>query len=179
MSLLVARVQEWEAKGISIDTTKDLLKCYYSSITIVRLPRKEQYVLLDTQVKKLRARIISSTAISQYEKHKKSMLLNSEDLQFYLEKAFDHFAQGLNKPFNFVEVALQNNPIPRDLGQNIVKLAVMLRHFVNGLSIGELFASLAPMVASCIMLDIVRQRRIGKLRKSGRIPRLTPNRSDR
>jgi hypothetical protein len=158
---LVQKVTEWEAKGVSINTTKDLLKCYYASVTIVRLPRKEQYMLLDAQVRKLRERIIASTAISQYEKHKKSMLLNSEDLQFYLEAAFDHFARGLDKPFNFVEIALKNNPIPRDLGQNIVKLAVMIRDLPGRPSVQNIFLSLAPLVASCIMLDIVRERRMG------------------
>lgn len=160
---LVQKVTEWKAKGRSINTTKELLKCYYSSITVVRLPRKEHYILLNAQVRKLRERIISASAISQYEKHKKSMLLNSENLQFYLEAAFDHFSMGLDKPFNFVEVALKNNPIPQDLGQNIVKLAVVLRDLPSTPSVEEIFLSLAPMVASCIMLDIVRQLRMGIL----------------
>lgn len=89
------------------------------------------------------------------------MLSNSEDLQSYLQLAFDHFSQNLDEPFNFVEVALKINPIPSDFSGSIVKVAVTIKDHHPLWDVGETFETLTTMVASCIMLDIHRQRRLG------------------
>lgn len=90
------------------------------------------------------------------------MLLTSEELQPYLQKAFDHFSRDLDTPFDFVTASLVNNPIPSNFGGNILKLAVQIQkqggHGVDGASI---FKELSFMVASCIMLDSVRNRNLG------------------
>ena len=156
-----AQIQSWRDKGRSIRTTKDLLECYYSSITVVRIPAKGRYMLIDEQVAKLHMEIVVRCSQSHYTKRKVRMLFNSEDLQLYLQLAFDHFSLNLDEPFNFVKVALKISPIPSDFGGNILKLAVAIKDRHPTWKVAEIFEHLSLMVASCIMLDIHRHRRLG------------------
>jgi hypothetical protein len=88
------------------------------------------------------------------------MLSNDEKLQVYLQSAFDHFSQNLNKPFDFVKEAIKNNPIPRDFGGNIMKLAIAVKdhnRFIDQHDGPKIFRELSHMVASCLMLNSARQ----------------------
>lgn len=152
----------WRANGRVIHTTKDLLECYYSSVTVVRIPMKGRYMLIDQQVEKLHTEIMMKSNQSHYKKQKVRMLSNSDDLQLYLQLAFDHFAQDLDTPFDFVSVALKINPIPSDFGGNILKLAVSIRNRHPSWRVVDIFEQLSLVVASCIMLDIYRHRRLGQ-----------------
>ena len=148
--------------GRSINTTKDLLECYYSSVTVVRIPAKGRYMLIDQQVNKLHTEIVIKCNQSHYMKRKVRMLSNSDDLQLYLQLAFNHFSQDLEEPFNFIKVSLRINPIPSDFSGNILKLAVAIRDHHSTAKVAAIFAHLSLMVASCIMLDIHRHRRLGQ-----------------
>lgn len=159
---LQAQLAYLRAESRSIKTTKDLLECYYSSITVVRIPANGRYMLMDEQVAKLHTAIVVKCSQSHYVKRKVHMLSNSEDLQLYLHLAFDHFSQNLDEPFNFVKVALRINPIPSDFSGNILRLAVAIKDRHPFWTLAKIFEHLSPMVASCIMLDIGRQRRLGK-----------------
>ncbi|KAL8906193.1 MAG: hypothetical protein Q9171_006376 [Xanthocarpia ochracea] len=150
----------WRANGRVIHTTKDLLECYYSSVTVVRIPMKGRYMLIDQQVEKLHSQITLKGHQSHYKKRKVGMLSDSEDLQLYLQLAFDHFSQDLDTPFDFVSIALKINPIPSDFGGNILKLAVSIRNRHRSWRVVDIFEQLSLMVASCIMLDIHRHRRL-------------------
>ncbi|KAL8736431.1 MAG: hypothetical protein Q9166_000223 [cf. Caloplaca sp. 2 TL-2023] len=141
----------WRANGRNIHTTKDLLECYYSSVTVVRIPVKGRYMLIDQQVEKLHTQIMVKSNQSHYKKQKVRMLSNSEDLQLYLQLAFDHFSQDLDTPFDFVSVALKINPIPSDFGGNILKLAVSIKNRHQSWKVVDIFKQLSLMVASCIM----------------------------
>ena len=158
---LQAQLEFWRAKGCPIRTTKDLLECYYSSVTVVRIPTKGRYMLIDKQVAKLHTEIVVRCSQSHHKKRKVRMLSNSEDLQLYLQLAFDHFSLNLDEPFNFVKVALKVNPIPSDFGGNILKLAVAIKDHHPSWKVAKIFEHLSLMVASCIMLDIHRHRRLG------------------
>ena len=85
------------------------------------------------------------------------MLSNSEELNVYLQSAFDHFSQDLNTPFNFMDVAFRINPIPQDFGGNILKLAVAIMKSKRFTDPRIIFEKLSFMVASCILLDCERQ----------------------
>ena len=159
---LQAQLAYWRAEARSIKTTKDLLECYYSSITVVRIPAKGRYMLMDEQVAKLHTEIVVKCSQAHYKKKKVHMLSNSEDLQLYLQLAFDHFSRNLDEPFNFVKDALKVNPIPSDFGGNILKLAVAIKDHHPLWKLAKIFEHLSLMVASCIMLDIDRHRRLGK-----------------
>lgn len=90
------------------------------------------------------------------------MLLDAEDLQSYLQSAFDHFARSLDHPFDFVQASFSNSPIPLDFGGNILKLAInLMRVWKNRINIEFIFQELSYMVASCIMLDSARKKNLG------------------
>lgn len=145
----------WVGRGRRIRTMKDLLECYYSSITVVRIPGEGRYMMIDDQVKKLREVINRRSVESFNAKRRSRMLSNSENLNVYLQCAFDHFSQDLHTPFNFMDISFKINPIPLDFGGNILKLAVaMIAQFDDP---KRMFKELSNMVASCILLDCVRQ----------------------
>ncbi|KAL8916178.1 MAG: hypothetical protein Q9172_006425 [Xanthocarpia lactea] len=167
--ILQDHVAWWRANGRVVHTTKDLLECYYSSVTVVRIPMKGRYMLIDQQVEKLHTQIMMKGNQSHYKKRKVGMLSDSEDLQLYLQLAFDHFSQDLDTPFDFVSIALKINPIPSDFGGNILKLAVSIKNRYRSWRVVEIFEQLSLMVASCIMLDIHRHRRLGHQTAQGKV----------
>ncbi|KAJ8114147.1 hypothetical protein OPT61_g3904 [Boeremia exigua] len=145
----------WVGRGRRIRTMQDLLECFYSSITVVRIPGEGRYMMIDDQVKKLHEVITRRCSESFDAKKRSRMLSNSENLNVYLQCAFDHFSQDLHIPFNFMDVSFKINPIPLDFGGNILKLAVAMKsQFIDP---GKLFKDLSHMVASFILLDCVRQ----------------------
>jgi hypothetical protein len=145
----------WVGQGRSIQSMKDLLECYYSSITVVRIPGEGRYMMIDEQVKKLHGVIANRCTESFNAKRRCRMLSNSETLNVYLQCAFDHFAQDLHTPFNFMDVSFRINPIPLDFGGNILKLAVAMKARFDDPK--RIFKELSFMVSSCILLDCVRQ----------------------
>ncbi|KAF2758985.1 hypothetical protein EJ05DRAFT_499409 [Pseudovirgaria hyperparasitica] len=148
----------WSSQeGRRINTTKDLLECYYSSVTVVRIPVKGRYMKIDEQINKLHTTITERSAQSFRAKRSSRMLSNSEELNIYLQSAFDHFSNDLDTPFNFMDVAFKINPIPLDFGGNILKLAVAMRNSGKFEDPRQLFKDLSFMVASCILLDCSRQ----------------------
>jgi len=145
----------WAGQGWRIRTTKDLLERYYSSVTVVRIPRAGRYMMIDGQVEELHNVVTMKCADSLRAKRRSRILLNSETLNVYLQYAFDHFSQDLDTPFNFMDVSFKINPIPLDFGGNVLKLAVEMKAGYEDPR--ELFKALSQMVASCILLGCVRQ----------------------
>ena len=87
------------------------------------------------------------------------MLLDADELQPYLQFAFDHFACDLDNPFDFVQASFTHSPIPLDFGGNILKLAIRLMEvWENEIDGPTIFSELSYMVASCIMLDSARSK---------------------
>jgi hypothetical protein len=161
----------WVAQGKSITTMQDLLKCYYSSITVVRIPGDGRYMMINSQVQALHNTLSRRCKESFLAKRRSRMLSTSENLNIYLQSAFDHFSNDLDKPFNFMDVSFRINPIPQDFGGNILKLAVhMRRQFQKP---NDLFMHLSFMVASCILLDCVRHNIRGMSWKCAWAPFLT------
>ena len=156
----------WRQKGHKIHNMLDLFRCYYADICVIRIPTKGRYMLSDTQINKLHHRIIQNCDASFKAKNDAHMLSNADELNTYLQAGFDHFTTKEDEPFNFVEVALKNNPIPRDFGDHILGMAADARK-VTGIRDGPLlFLKLSFMVASCIFIDCIRQRRPGKISNS-------------
>jgi hypothetical protein len=110
---------------------------------------------IDDQVGKLRTVLQKRCVKSCRAKRKSRMLSNSEELNIYLQCAFDHFSNDLDAPINFMDVAFRINPIPLDFGRNILKLAVAIK---NSRYSGpqNIFRELRFIVVSCILLDCSR-----------------------
>ena len=156
----------WRKKHRVITSISDLLGCYFSSVTILRIPIKGRYMLMDTQVSKLYEKITEKAHESQDVKKRVRMLASSDDLQLYLRFAFSHFARYEKEPLDFIELALKIHPISVDFGGNVLKVAIAIKESNRQFTIGDIFQRLSILVSSCIMLDIHRHRRLGKLEPS-------------
>jgi hypothetical protein len=155
-------VQFWNDRGKNIQSLKDLLGCYYASITVIKIPEKPAYMRIQDQVKKLHGAIERCCYSAYKSKEQDRMLSDTGDLHTYLQCAFDHFSIDLDKPFNFIEVSLRNNPILPIFAGNILTLALEIMNR-TGLTDGTQIFTLTfrEMVASCILLDITRHRSKG------------------
>ena len=156
--------QHWRNLGKQISTVEDLILRYYSSFKVVRMPRKPRYMFIDRQVARLHDEIRASCSASFRAKRKARMVTNSEELNIYLQSAFEHFTRTLTTPFNFVAVSLLNNPISYDFGGHMLQLANTIAaqepfESADSSRSSWIFESMCAMIASCIMLDCARYRK--------------------
>src|SRR5215469_13522421 len=117
-----------------------------------------------SQIEKLYHGILIACIASRSSKANLRMLLDVDDLQFYLQYAFNHFSGTLSSPFDFVQASFMNSPIPPDFGGNILKLAInMMDHLGDRVRAKTIFTELSFIVASCIMFDSARHNKLGKV----------------
>jgi len=101
--------QSWSAKGRRIESIDDLIHCYYSSFSVVRIPAEGRPTLMDGQIGALRDTITTCCEDSFSAKRRANMLSNSDEFSMFLQSAFDHFSRDLETPFNFIEISLRVN----------------------------------------------------------------------
>ena len=154
-------VQKGRDRKQVIHNALDLLHSYYSTVRVVRIPTRGRPQLISDQLGKLYQEIVKDCMESRGSKRRVRMLLDSDELQPYLQYAFDHFSKHLKTPFDFVKASFLNNPIPRDFGGNILKMALNMHVWDNKLDGASIFTELSPLVASCIMLDSARHKTKG------------------
>ncbi|OCL08081.1 hypothetical protein AOQ84DRAFT_293846 [Glonium stellatum] len=147
------RAYFWRSQGIRIESMKDLIRCYYSSFRVVRIPNRDRLGHLREQIHKLHETIADRCDAAYYDKKSARMLSNSSQLNIYIQSAFDHFSCKLEKPFDFIEVSLKHNPIPLDFGGHILQLAVAVQNQWVDQTGAWIFDRLSSMVASCVLLD--------------------------
>jgi hypothetical protein len=151
----------WAKKGKEIHVIEDLINCYYSSITVVRIPAKGRYMLLNDQVDKLQERIMKGCDAAFYARESVRMLPHVDQLNEYLQAGFDHFSKRLDAPFNFIEIAVRNNPVPQSLGDHVSNLAANMQRKQVCEHAEGIFEALSPFLASCFLLEAIRERRPG------------------
>lgn len=115
------------------------------------------------QANKLYAEIEKGCQNARERKSGLRMLLDAEELQNYLQDAFDLYCRSLDVPFDFVQASFLHNPIPFNFGGNILKLAIAMLKEEKKPQARAIFSKLGNLVASCIMLDAVRHSIPGSL----------------
>lgn len=151
--------QFWRERQRKIESVEQLLHSYYRSLRVVRIPTSGRPNLIHQQVQKLYQEITVACTSARKRKGELRMLLDADELQPYLQYAFDHFARDLDKPFDFVQASFTNSPIPLDFGGNILKLAInLMEAWKDTIDGPTIFTELSYMVASCIMLDSARSK---------------------
>jgi hypothetical protein len=166
----------WRERGRVIENVEELMMCYYSSIRVrseyllvlflhqliveflqvVRLPTDMHPNLVLEQANKLYSEIDRGCRNARERKSGLRMLLDAEELQSYLQDAFDLYSQSLDVPFDFVQAYFLHNPIPFKFSSNILKLAIAMTKEEKKPNAHAIFSKLGNLVASCIMLDSVR-----------------------
>ena len=154
--------QFWRERHRQIETVEQLLLSYYGSLRVVRIPTTGRPNLIQSQVVKLSEMVRWASSEARHKKMELRMLLDADELQPYLQVAFDHFACNLDTPFDFVQASFTNSPIPLDFGGNILKLGLQVMecwedepHIAKGATI---FEELSYVVASCVLLDAARHK---------------------
>ena len=157
----------WRGLGKEINTIRDLILCYYASFKVIRIPEGQHYTLIGQQVNKLRNTIRTDCDASHESKRYARLLTNADELNLYLQSGFDHFTTHIDVPFNFMQVSLRRNPIPRDFGGHILQLCETLSPRIPSRDPEKtevLFEKLSLILASCVLLDCTRFRK-GQLYK--------------
>jgi hypothetical protein len=117
---------------------------------------------MQEQIEKLYESTLTACIAARSARHRLRMLLDVEDLQSYLQDAFNHFSSSLEFPFDFVQASFRNSPIPPDFGGNILKLALSIMDIWKGRTdASAMFSEISYMVASCIMFDSARHKSKG------------------
>jgi hypothetical protein len=155
-------VQFWQERGRDIYTLKELLMAFYSDIRVVLIPEKGRPGQVHRQYRTLRDEIHRAAFRSQRCRQRANLLLNSAQFNPYLQIAYEHFSTTLDTPFDFIkassffyDIAQDSNPIlsliracfalwPRDTSQQVL-------------------LPLAPLIASAMMLDVIRREIKGRL----------------
>ena len=118
---------------------------------------------MQEQIEKLYQSTLTACIAARSARHRSRMLLDVDDLQNYLQEAFNHYSDTLEFPFDFVQASFRNSPIPVDFGGNILKLALNVMDIwkAENIDARRIFAELSYMVGSCIMLDSARHKNKG------------------
>lgn len=141
----------------------DLLRCYYSTVHVVRLPEKSRYQLLNWQRAQFHKVIEECCAIAYRDKQERELLTDIDEFGLYLYLAFDHFSETLDEPFDFVEASLKRNVLATSFAGDLLVFArrAAVHENCQG-DVIRLFWHMAPFVASCILLESARKQRIGR-----------------
>ncbi|KAH6635987.1 hypothetical protein F5144DRAFT_644463, partial [Chaetomium tenue] len=152
-----------------IRTHADLLKHYYSSVTFRsmnnnnNIPQKTYLMRMDAQLRALYGVIKDRCSQSHRRKEESRALLKAERLERVLAAAFDHFSQGNEKPFNFLQESLWHSPLPGGLQDNFLRFFRAFQRSVKGTSTEaqhdavQLFKQMASILVSQIFLDTERE----------------------
>lgn len=154
-------IKYWTRRGRPITTALDLLMAYYKTVKVVRMPTGARPKIMNEQATKLYDAIANACTASREQKHEVRMLLSADDLEPYLQYAFDHFCANLNEPFDFVKASWRNNVIPNDFGGSILRVAINMKQANKRLTAHQLLVELSAFVASCIVLDSTRKKIVG------------------
>ena len=154
-----------EERNHFIDTTKNLLLSYYSDVEIVFIPEKGRPGLVWDQYKKLYDRIQDAVRRSRLRRQNAKLLLSADQVDLYMQLAFNHFSTTLEEPFDF------NHASSTITGGNTAQDNPVLALIIDYLSIypqseaSDIFLKVAPLVASSILLEILRQGLPGQLQQ--------------
>ncbi|KAI5782162.1 acyl transferase/acyl hydrolase/lysophospholipase [Pyronema domesticum] len=156
--ILEGLAKQWRDRGKTIDTLTDLINCYYCGIKIVCVPHMNSAPSrIDAQYKRLQLLINEAATATYTMRQNAELLMNSEELDIYFSYAFNHFSQNPGKPFDFLNAAFQHSPIEATFKYHIIKAATRLLETKQFEPDGHLFNNLAPLIASCILLDVCRK----------------------
>ena len=101
--------------GARIDCLEDLLRESYSSIRFIRLPGVTACARLSEQLRLLHVMIRDCSREGQRQKMEAKMLLPSKTLDRFFKLAFDHCANKVNEPFDFLKALFTVQPLPDTL----------------------------------------------------------------
>ncbi|RPA77551.1 hypothetical protein BJ508DRAFT_417003 [Ascobolus immersus RN42] len=160
-----------ESPDNPIRSVQDLISRYYKEVRIISIPEFGRPTLIHKQLRLVYGEITKMSHKARQRKKDARMLLTYTQMLPYLNSAFDHFAKFSDRPFNFVECAFRENPIPDDFGGGILQLLIGLLRSEDDKTTGgstrkvpleqEIYNESSQMIAGAILLDCTRNNKIG------------------
>ncbi|KAM5345994.1 hypothetical protein ACJ41O_011855 [Fusarium nematophilum] len=149
-----------QLRNTPITTVRELLKDCYSSVEFIPVPGAENQHLFSQQVRALDSLIYEATEQAKRTKIEARGLLNSETQDLMFKKAFEHYRNNLERPFDFLESLLASNPLDHSLSATFFELlrAAMIAYqsATTELSATEFCSIITPAICSTIALDSYR-----------------------
>jgi hypothetical protein len=155
-----------ESLGLANCSLEAILKCAYSSVKFVRIPRgdgKKDLRRLASQLQMLHSMIDAATTQAHDAKAAAKMLLSSEYQNSFYNLAFEHFSIYKDRPFDYIETFFSLHPLPTNFANT---LAGLFRATLKGLTKANQASSsealahdflkvLIPVVSSGVVIDIL------------------------
>lgn len=177
----------WRSRGRNIESVEQLFLCYFSSfkvsnqsivyslsllvyrlidiaLKVIHIPTNAHPGRLHDQIRKLYTELQNGSQTVRERKLSLRMLLNSYELRSYLQDAFEHFSRSIDAPFDFVQASFANRSIPTTFGGNILQLTLAMMKQESRPDARAILDKLSFFLASCIMLDAVRNSIKGRHR---------------
>jgi hypothetical protein len=148
---------DWRDKNKQIDSTKDLLLAYYTDVKICFVPDKGHPKLVYKQYRRVSEEIQEAVRRSEKRRRNSRLLLSSDQFNPYLQFAFEHFSRTLEVPFDFVRASSAFNQNQPQFNP-ILCLIKDYRIVRPNSDVLDLFINVAPLLASAIMLDVMRRQ---------------------
>jgi hypothetical protein len=117
-------------------------------------------VLIDLY-EKLFEEIKEASIKTEALRHEAELLMNSADLDLYFGYAFDHFSTKPSVPFNFLNAALDHNPVRATYKTYITRAASIITggqgQSQRFKTVAQVFDALTTLISSSILLDVCRK----------------------
>jgi hypothetical protein len=132
--MLTTHKARLESLGLANCSLEAILKCAYSSVKFVRIPRgdeRKDLPRLASQLQILHSMIGAAATQAREAKAAANMLLSSEYQNLFYHLAFEHFSTHKDRPFDYMGTFFSLQPLPTNFANT---LASIFRATLKGLT---------------------------------------------
>lgn len=151
--------------GPCLDSIGSLLRYFYATVTVVRLPRATYLGRMEKQVGELYRAIEAATAQSYREKSQLGAVVSADRIQPLFSAASDHFASNMDDPFDLLAEAWRGIPDPKGMAGGLLHFICTFRRASRqgdyATETVKLLNDLGPLFSSCLLLDAERHGLLG------------------
>lgn len=151
--------------GPHLDSIGGLMRYFYASVTVVRLPQTPYLGRMETRVRKLYRAIESATGQSYGEKSKLGVAVTADGIQPMFSAAADQFSKDMDAPFHLLAEAWRGIPGPKGMAGGLQHFICAFRrasrHGDYETDTVQLLNDLGPLFSSCLLLDAERHSLLG------------------
>lgn len=146
----------WQKRGKRIESSADLLNCYYDGLHVVSIPSPNATptrVILE-QYEKLYELVRKGSSRAQRRRRYLGMKATAENLSLYMEIAFEHLAEDFQAPIDFHDLIQQVHQLPQNLPDHFTQALV---EYVRArrLPQHESVAIFSEYLTSCVALRVL------------------------
>lgn len=160
--------------GPCLDSIGSLLRYFYTTVTVVRLPRTTYLGRMEKQVGELYRAIEAATAQSYREKSQLGAVVSADRIQPLFSAASDQFASNMNDPFDLLAEAWRGIPDPKGMAGGLLHFICTFRKASRqgdyATETVKLLNDLGPLFSSCLLLDAERHGLLGTSHAARRLP---------